>query len=150
MDDGFDMPCPRRAPVAIGGFFGPQQAAGLGQIAGDGSLRTKRGWDVGVRNLGGAPQPYFAGAVCVGGAVRTTLVRRVREVPAGKRVGTVLRCPRRTPKPLTAVFAAGDAAARGQIVATDAFRTGARTWFTGVRNVSNAAQSAVVGVVCVR
>lgn len=150
MDDGYDMPCPRRAPTAISGFFGPQSATGLGQIANDSSFRTQAGWDIGVRNLGSVPQPYYAGAVCVGAALSTTLVHRVRRIAPGQRAETILRCPRRIPRPLTSAFAAGNASARGQIVATDAFRSGARTWYTGVRNLSNRPQSAAVGVICVR
>jgi hypothetical protein len=150
MDDGFNMPCPRRAPLAIGGFAGPQAPAGLGQIANDSAFPTRAGWDIGVRNLGGMPQPYYAGAVCVGRAMTIALVRRVRTVPPGRRAETQLRCPRRAPQPVSSAFAAGNVAARGQIVATDAFRSGAHAWYTGVRNLSNRPQSAVVGVVCVR
>jgi hypothetical protein len=149
-DDGFNVRCPRRAPQGIGGFFSPQDAAGLGQVLNDSSFRTDSGWDIGVRNLAPAPHGYFAGAVCAGRELRTALVTRTRKVASGARIETGLRCPRRTPQPIASVLAAADAAAGGQIIATDAFRTGARTWNTGVRNLSTASQMAGVGVVCVR
>jgi hypothetical protein len=77
-------------------------------------------------------------------------VSRVRTIASGASVQTTLRCPARTPQPVTSVYAAADARAAGQIVATDGFRTGARTWNTGVRNVSIAPQRGGVGVICVR
>jgi hypothetical protein len=150
VDDGYTMPCPRSAPQAIGGFFGPQGAGGLGQLAGDGAFPTKAGWDIGVRNLGAMPQAYYAGAVCAGAGLRTALVSSARKIAAGQWAETKLRCPSAAPQPVTPAFAAGDAGARGQIVATDAFRTGARTWSTGVRNLSGRQEPAAVGVVCVR
>jgi hypothetical protein len=150
MDDGFTVRCPRRAPQGIGGFFSPQAADGLGQLLSDSSFPTRTGWDLGVRNLSPASQAYYAGAVCAGSALETVMVSRTRKVAAGARIETNLRCPRRTPQPLGSVLAAGDAAARGQIVATDAFRTGERTWNTGVRNLSTTSQMAGVGVICLR
>ena len=150
MDDGFSLRCPRRAPTGIGGFFSPQDGAGIGQLLNDSSFPTQIGWDIGVRNVDHASHGYFAGAVCVGSTMRTVLVSRTRRVAAGARIETRLRCPRRTPQPISSVVAAGAAAARGQIVATDAFRTGARTWNAGVRNLSTAPQLAGVGVICVR
>ena len=150
MDDGFGVRCPRRAPQGIGGFFSPQDAAGLGQLVNDSSFRTDGGWDIGVRNLAPAPHGYFAGAVCAGRELHTALVTQTRKVAPGARIETQLRCPRRAPQPIASVHAAADAAAGGQIIATDAFRTGARTWNTGVRNVSTASQMAGVGVICVR
>jgi hypothetical protein len=116
----------------------------------DSAFRTSEGWDVGVRNIGPTPQGYFAGAVCTGSMLRTATVSRVRTIPAGMGVHTTLRCPSRSPRPVSAVFAAADAAAAGQIVATDAFRTGARTWMTGLRNLGSAPRRGAVGVICVR
>jgi hypothetical protein len=150
MDDGFSLRCPRRAPTGLGGFFSAQDPAGLGQLANDSSFPTQTGWDIGVRNLAPGPQGYYAGAVCVGAAMTTVLVSRTRKVASGARIETRLRCPRRAPQPIGSVVAAGDAAARGQIVATDAFRAGVRTWNTGVRNLSTGPQLAGVGVICVR
>jgi hypothetical protein len=158
MDAGADLRCPASAPRGIGGFFRPQQASATGLIVADGSFRTSAGWDVGIRNVGDipsqsvppAPQGYRVGAVCAGKGLRTAVVSRVRTVPGGRAVDTTLRCPLRTPQPLTGVFAAADAGAAGQILATGEFRTGARTWNSGVRNVSSAPQRGGVGVVCVR
>jgi hypothetical protein len=150
MDDGFSLRCPARAPNGIGGFFSPQDGAGLGQLGNDSSFPTKTGWDIGVRNIDRDPHGYFAGAVCVGAPMATALLSRTETVAAGARIEIHLRCPRRAPQPIGSVVAAGDAAARGQILATDAFRAGARTWNTGVRNVSTASQRAGVGVICVR
>jgi hypothetical protein len=147
---GANLACPKTAPRAIGGFFRPQAAGGLGQLVADGSFRTRAGWDTGVRNIGPTPQGYVAGAVCTEAALRTATVTRERTVAPGAALQTRLQCPRATPVPVAPLFAAADAAARGQIVATDAFRTGARTWLTGVRNISPQPQRAGVGVVCVR
>jgi hypothetical protein len=150
MDSGANVSCTRTAPRAVGGFFRPQSPSGVGQIAGDSAFRTREGWDLGVRNLGPMPQAYFAGAVCAGSALRTAMVSRVRTIPAGLAVHTTLRCPARAPQPVTAVFAAADPAAAGQVVATDAFRTGARTWLTGLRNLSTEPRRGAAGVICVR
>lgn len=149
-DSGVNVSCPRRAPRAIGGFFRPQNPADLGQIIADSAFRTSEGWDIGVRSIVPLPKGYVAGAVCVGSGLRTVAVSRVRTITSGASVQTTLRCPARAPQPITSVFAAADAAAAGQIVATDGFRTGARTWNTGVRNVSIAPQRGGVGVICVR
>jgi hypothetical protein len=149
-DSGVNVSCPRRAPRAIGGFFRPQNPADLGQIFADSAFRTREGWDIGVRSIVLLPKGYVAGAVCVGSALRTVAVSRVRTIASGASVQSTLRCPARAPQPVTSVFAAADAAAAGQIVATDGFRTGARTWNTGVRNVSVAPQRGAVGVICVR
>jgi hypothetical protein len=149
VDAGANVACPRSAPRALGGFFRPQTPAGIGQLAGDGSFRTREGWDIGVRNLGPSPQGWFGGAVCGGSELRSVIVSHVRTIPAGQAAHVALRCPARAPQPVAAVFAAADAAAAGQILATDAFRTGARTWTTGIRNVSPAPQRGVGGVVCV-
>jgi len=146
------------APRGIGGFFRPQQTSATGQIAGDGSFRTGAGWDTGIRNIGPiplgmlAPRPlgYRVGGVCAGADLRTATVSRVRTVPAGQAFQTTFRCPARTPQPLGAVYAAANAAAAGQILATGAFRTGARTWVTGVRNVSDKPQAGASGAICVR
>jgi hypothetical protein len=150
MDSGANVPCPRAEPRAVGGWFRPQSPSGVGQIAGDSAFRTREGWDLGVRNIGPMPQAYFAGAVCAGAALRTAMVSRVRTLPAGLAVHTALRCPAREPQPVTAVFAAADTAAAGQIVATDAFRTGAARWTTGIRNLSSSPQRGAAGVLCVR
>lgn len=157
-DAGADLRCPSSAPRGIGGFFRPQATGAMGQIAGDGSFRTPAGWDTGIRNIGPiplgtlAPGPlgYRVGGVCASSELRTSVVSRVRAVPAGQGIRTTFRCPARLPQPLNAVFAAANAAAAGQILATDAFRTGARTWTTGVRNVSPLAQQGAAGVLCVR
>jgi hypothetical protein len=149
-DSGANVPCPRAEPRAVGGWFRPQSPSAVGQIVGDSAFRTREGWDLGVRNLGPMPQAYFAGAVCAGPALRTAMVSRVRTLPAGLGVHTTLRCPAREPQPVAAVFAAADAAAAGQIVATDAFRTGATTWTTGTRNLSSSPQRGAAGVICVR
>jgi hypothetical protein len=149
-DSGVNVSCPPRAPRAIGGFFRPQNPADLGQIIADSAFRTTEGWDIGVRSIVPLPKGYVAGAVCVGSGLRTVTVSRVRTIASGASVQTTLRCPARAPQPVTSVYAAADAAAAGQIVATDGFRTGARTWNTGVRNVSVAPQRSGVGVICVR
>jgi hypothetical protein len=149
MDAGANVACPQSVPRALGGFFRPQGAGVPAQLVGDGSFRTREGWDVGVRNLGPSPQAWFAGAVCAGSELPSRIVTRVRTVPPGQAVHVAVRCPARTPQPVAAVFAAADAAAAGQILATDAFRTGARTWTTGIRNVSPAPQRGAAGVVCV-
>lgn len=158
-DAGADLRCPASAPRGIGGFFGPQEASATGQIAGDGSFRTPAGWDTGIRNVGPipltagtppAPLGYRVGAVCAGADLRTATVSRVRTVPAGKAVQATFRCPARAPQPLSAVYAAANAGAAGQILATGAFRAGARTWVTGVRNVSPQPQAGASGVLCVR
>jgi hypothetical protein len=149
-DSGANVSCPRSASRAIGGFFRTQGAGATGRLIADSAFRTSEGWDVGVRNIGPTPQGYFAGAVCTGSTLRTATVSRVRTIPAGMGVHTTLRCPSRSPRPVSAVFAAADAAAAGQIVATDAFRTGARTWMTGLRNLGSAPRRGAVGVICVR
>jgi hypothetical protein len=149
-DSGVNVSCPRRAPRAIGGFFRTQNPADLGQIVADSAFRTSEGWDIGVRSVVPLPKGYVAGAVCVGSRLRTVTVSRVRTIASGAGVHTTLTCPARTPQPVTSVYAAADAAAAGQILATDGFRTGARTWNTGVRNVSIAPQRGGVGVICVR
>jgi hypothetical protein len=149
-ESGVDLPCPKSVPRAIGGFFRPQATTGLGQVIADAAFRTSAGWDVGVRNIGPAPQGYVAGAVCTEKTLRSATVTRERTIAPGSFLQTRLRCPRATPVPVAPLFAAANAAARGQIVATDAFRTGARTWVTGVRNISRRPQRAGVGVVCVR
>ena len=157
-DAGAQLRCPASAPRGIGGFFRPQQTSATGQIAGDGSFRTGAGWDTGIRNIGPipigmlAPGPlgYRIGGVCAGADLRTATVSRVRTVPAGQAGRTTFRCPARTPQPLGAVYAAANAAAAGQILATGAFRTGARTWVTGVRNVSDKPQAGASGAICVR
>jgi hypothetical protein len=157
-DAGAELRCPGSAPRGIGGFFRPQQSGSTGQIASDGSFRTPAGWDTGVRNIGpiplstGTPAPlgYRVGAVCAGAALGTAAVSRVRTVAAGQAVQTTFRCPKRAPQPLSGVYAAANAGAAGQILATGAFRTGARTWVTGVRNVSPTPHAGASGVICVR
>jgi hypothetical protein len=157
-DAGLEFACPEAAPRGMGGFFRPQQSSANGQIVADGAFRTGRGWDVAIRNIGPipignlAPVPvaYRIGAVCAGEEVRTKMVSRVRTVPAGQGVDTTLRCPARTPQPLGAVYSAATRAASAQILATGAFRTGERTWTTGLRNVNPAQQKGTAGVVCVR
>jgi hypothetical protein len=157
-DAGAELRCPASAPRGIGGFFRPQQTSAMGQLAGDGAFRTGAGWDTGIRNVGPiplgmlAPGPlgYRVGGVCAGADLRTATVSRVRAVPAGRAVQTTFRCPARTPQPLNAVYAAANAAAAGQILATGAFRTGARTWVTGIRNVSPQPQAGASGAICVR
>lgn len=58
--------CPKRAPQAIGGFFGPGSASAAGQIALTESYAYKRRtWATTVRGLGATPEPYEAGAICV-------------------------------------------------------------------------------------
>jgi hypothetical protein len=150
VDSGVNVSCPRTAPRAIGGFFRPQNSADLGQIFADSAFRTTEGWDIGVRSIVRFPKGYVAGAVCVGSGLRSVTVSRVRTIAPGASVQTTLRCPMRTPQPITSVYAAADAAAAGQIIATDGFRTGERTWNTGVRNLSVAPQRGGVGVICVR
>jgi hypothetical protein len=157
-DAGAELRCPASAPRGIGGFFAPQDSGATGLIAGDGSFRTPAGWDTGLRNTGPiplgnltpGPVGYRVGGVCAAAGLRTAVVSRVRTVPAGQDARGAFRCPARSPQPLNAVFAAANAAAAGQILATSAFRTGARSWVTGVRNVSPMPQSGASGVLCVR
>jgi hypothetical protein len=158
-DAGADLRCPASAPRGIGGFFRPQEASATGQLAGDGSFRTSAGWDTGIRNIGPLPLTagtppgplgYRVGAVCAGADLRTATVSRVRTVPAGRAVQTTFRCPARAPQPLGAIYAAANAAAAGQILTSGSVRTGARTWVTGVRNVSDKPQAGASGVLCVR
>jgi hypothetical protein len=67
-EDGFLIRCPKKTPHAISGFFGPSTQEGLGQVVMSDSLPNPKGgrtWDVGVKNLSAAPQPYVGGVVCV-------------------------------------------------------------------------------------
>jgi hypothetical protein len=67
-EDGSSYKCPKSAPHAISGFFGPAAAEAVGQIVLTDSFpegKTNRTWDVGVKNLSTTPQQYFVGVVCV-------------------------------------------------------------------------------------
>jgi hypothetical protein len=66
-EDGGALSCPRKYH-AISGFFGPSKQDGVGQIALTDSFPEGSGnrrWDVGVKNLGAAPQEYFLGVICL-------------------------------------------------------------------------------------
>jgi hypothetical protein len=65
--DGFYYRCPKKAPHAVSGYFGPEGTLEAGQIVLADSFPSGKGhrnWDVGVRNLSNQPQRYFVGVVC--------------------------------------------------------------------------------------
>jgi hypothetical protein len=67
-EDGFVLKCPKKTPHAISSFFGPSAKEGIGQIVLSDSFpmgKANRSWDIGVKNLSAAPQPYYAGVVCI-------------------------------------------------------------------------------------
>jgi hypothetical protein len=67
-ETGSAYKCPKSAPHAISGFFGPASEQAVGQIVLSDSFpegKTNRTWDIGVKNLSTVPQEFFVGVVCV-------------------------------------------------------------------------------------
>ncbi len=66
-DDGYQPACPRRTPVAVGGFSLTKNDADRGAIVTDGSDHVSRGrWDTGVKSWTDHAVPYTAGVACIG------------------------------------------------------------------------------------
>jgi hypothetical protein len=142
--------CPRAAPHAINGYFGPQAAANLGQalLAFTAPLRFKHEVDgAGVKNLSGVPLGLFAGAVCT--SLRTAAPVYNGVVDPGTREGFTGPCPSRTPIAVSGAFSATAKSDYGTIVMDSTGQEGHHKWGLGVKNLTERRVPYLSGPVCV-